>query len=339
LFKRFFEWLAKPLEELRQEDRDYQKSISLISKEPETIQKLALEENENLYRPALLDSYIGQEKAKSIIKDVLSGTKLYDKTFPHTLIYGKAGCGKTTLARIIANELKKKFREVIGIDDPTWVCYFIQDLEGGVLFIDEIHKVKRNVCEELYPVMEDYKVDGEETPFTLIGATTEPAEIVETRKPFWDRFKIKIELEEYKEKEILKIIKQYQEKIFPNIEINYPILLKISKNSRLTPRLGISLLETTIYMAKNVEKALNANQIIYNSYTAKDYKVLELLSQYPKGIGVNAIASYLSIKKNEFEGMIEPFLFKNDLLMRTLKGRVITDKGIKLVKTLKRKLT
>jgi holliday junction DNA helicase RuvB len=320
MIKKFIDWLIKPLTDEQVVDCSEQDQDEAVSEEE-------VKKEDKLFRPQSFDQYIGQEKAKALIKAYIEGTKKLNKTFPHVLIHGTAGCGKTTLARIIANELHKNFKEVIGIDDPTWVCYFIQDLEGGVIFIDEIHKVKRSVCEELYPAMEDYRVDGEETPFTLIGATTEIGEIIKTRKPFIDRFKIKIELEDYAASDIEKIIKQYKEKTFPAIELNENVYTVLSYNARVTPRTAISLLETTVYLGGDVEKALEASNIIYDGFTRKDLQVLEILVDYQTGAGLNTLISHLGTSEDNYLYELEPYLLKSGVLRRASKGRVITEKG------------
>ena len=285
-----------------------------------------------IFRPEKLSEYIGQKKVKSIIKSYVKGIKKRELVFPHTLIHGAAGYGKTTLVRIIANNLKVKIVETITSDikDFSELKKHITNCEGGVLFLDEIHSLERNSAEKLYTIMEDFTYKGLAIkPFTLIGATTEIGEIIENRKPFFDRFKLILELEDYNVNDLIQITKQYKNQMFIKDKIHGKIYRIIAKNSKFTPRNSIRLLEATIYTG-DIYKVLDNFNIIKDGYTEKDFKLLEYLKV--NGIvGLQGIISYLSTSQANYLYEIEPYLLKTGLIVRTARGRKISDNGIKLI--------
>jgi len=291
-------------------------------------------------RPTDFKDYIGQGKAKNILQNYLKSVKKRSMTFPHTLISGSAGTGKTTLAKIIANKLDKNLCEVIGSDFNFDIVDFIQrDVGNGILFLDEIHSVDRNTAEKFYPIMEDFYYKGIIfDPFTLIGATTELGEIIKTRKPFYDRFKIIIELEQYLEKEIKEIGKKYIERVFPEDLLENKVYMILSRNARNTPRKMIQLVEATIHYDGDYKNVLDNFNIIYKGYTHNDLKVLKYISQNEKGVGLNGISSYLGTSEENFLSMLEPYLVQNNLIVRTPRGRKITSTGIKQIKYLETKI-
>lgn len=309
-------------------------------KEPELIVSDSIEDNPELFRPLEFDQYIGQDNAKTILKAFLKGTKKRNKTFPHLLIYGSAGCGKTTLAKIIAKQLGVKFQEILStkIEDINELLEVFENADGGVIFLDEIHALSRGLVEPLYPIMEDFRFGGKKfKPFTLIGATTEVGEIIKTRRPFYDRFKIKQELEDYKTEHLKEIIKQYMEKTFKDEELQENTYIEISKNCRVTPRIGIALLEATVYLDGDFKMAQRGSGIIFDGYTNKDLEYLETIAQYEKGLGLNAISSSLRTSNANITHDIEPYLIKNKLILITKSGRIISEKGKIILDQLKEK--
>lgn len=291
------------------------------------------------FRPESFEQYIGQERAKDLLTSFIEQIKKREITFPHLLISGSTGTGKTTLAKIVSKQLNKNFIEVIassmnlGIDISMF-----EELDGGVLFMDEIHALKRSICERWYPIMEDFSISAEEqiTPFTMIGATTELGEIKRNRRPFYDRFKLKIELEDYKEADIRKIIKQYAEKVFPKDKVDSKTIEAVARNSRMSPRMAISLLESSIYLGNDIKKALDNLKIIGRGLTDKDLKVLDFLNRNKNGIGEKTISSYLGTSIMNYKQESEIYLLKNNYLVVGDKGRKITEEGIKVLNYLKR---
>lgn len=288
-------------------------------------------------RPETFKDYVGQHKAKTILKGYIEGTKSRNTQFPHLLIHGPAGCGKTTLAKIIANELQYPFIEVVAseITNTEQLVDLILDNEKALVFLDEIHGLKRDFVEPLYPLMEDFKHgDTELSPFTIIGATTEIGEIIKNRKPFYDRFVLKQELQDYTWKQIFNIIKKYNYKNYSKDILPDKTLEVIAKNSRLTPRVAIGLVQSVIYLKGNVELTLNSNNIIYNGFTKTDLKAMKVIAKHNRGIGVQALAAFLNVSQDTYSYQIEPWLLKTGCILRTSKGRKITNYGIRLINKL-----
>lgn len=285
--------------------------------------------------PQNFEQYIGQSKAKDILISYLQATKTRNETFPHVLIHGSSGCGKTTIAKIIANELKINFIEVITSEIKTFIDikYRIKEAKGGIVFLDEIHSLNRDICETIYTMMEYFTYEGEAIrPFTLIGATTELGEVLKDRKPFVTRFELVLELEDYTISDIIKIVKQYREEMFNNDYIKDENLELIAKNCRGIPRIANQLLKSTIFLG-SINRVLCNLGIIKDGYTIKDLKVLEYLKNGDK-IGLDAISTYLNTSTENYRFIIEPYLIRSNLITRTPRGRKITPNGSKFLEEL-----
>ncbi len=297
------------------------------------------------FKPENFKQYIGQQRVKKIILNYLLGCKKRKRIFPHTLLFAKPGMGKTTLARIIAKTLKVNFIEIIGSkvgEDFEDFKKKIKQVDGGVLFIDEIHALERSIAEKIYPLMEDFILEGKSIkPFTLIGATTELGEIIRDRKPFYDRFKLILQLEDYEEKDIIKIIKQYKKYLFKEEETENWFFKSIAENSRLTPRIAIRYLESGIYFGGNKDKnklkeMFNSFGVIYKGITETDIKVLNYLNK-SKAVGIQGLTAFLDVDKFNYLHFIEPYLLKQELILRTPRGRIISEKGKEILKKIERR--
>lgn len=336
------DWFFSPLVDitntLRTPILSDEEFIKRINEKKSTLQTCTREKIP-IFRPSNFDEYIGQTKAKEILKEYIKFKKERNIVFPHTLIHGFAGCGKTTLVRLLAKELELPFIETVApmIKDNIDLEIKIEDCKGGILFIDEIHGLERSICESIYTAMEDFSIRGQSIKtFTLIGATTELGEMIKNRKPFLDRFKTPpIELEEYTNDEITTIVRQYKYHTFPYDDITDETFHKIGLNSRNTPRQAIRLLEASVYFHNNLDKVLYSFNIIKDGFTKKDLKSLEYIESNGNGVGLQGISSYLGISIDNYLYEIEPYLLKNNLIVRTGRGRKITKKGIEKIKELK----
>jgi Holliday junction DNA helicase RuvB len=327
-------WFLKPLlDDLSELQIEPEDTFEKIEKTGSNIVK----PKNTIYKPSLFLEYIGQEKAKSLLQRYIKASLDRDLKFPHTLIYGEAGSGKSTLARIISSELKLKIYETIAsnIEDIKEAVDIIKIIKGGIYFIDEIHALERKTAEKFYPIMEDFKSENLYlNPFTLIGATTEIGEIIKDRKPLYDRFKIIIELEKYNPKELVLIAKQYKKKMFSKENLREEVYWILAKNCRNNPRTLIRLLEATVYFDGNIEEVLKIFTIIYNGLTLKDLQLLKYVASNEKGLGLSSIAGYLNTSAENYIYSIEPFLLQNELILRTARGRIITQKGLETIKKL-----
>ena len=303
---------------------------------------------ENRLRPQLLEDYIGQAKAKEMLKIYIEAAKARGEALDHLLFYGPPGLGKTTLAGIIANEMNVNMKITSGpaIEKPGEMAAILNNLqEGDVLFVDEIHRLNRQVEEVLYPAMEDYAIDimiGKgasarsirlDLPkFTLVGATTRAGMLT---APLRDRFGVVTRMEYYTVEELKMIILRSAKVLEVGIDENGAYAM--ARRSRGTPRLANRLLKRVRDFA----------QVKYNGYITEevaDYALdlldvdKEGLDQTDRGIllamiekfgggpvGLETLAASIGEDPGTIEDVYEPYLLKNGFIQRTPRGRVVTD--------------
>ena len=326
--KSFLSWLVEPFISGRISAPGQVVSENALPLGEETSRVIS--EDKIKFRPETFEQYIGQERAKEILKGYIVGVSKRNHVFPHTLIHGNPGMGKTTLARLISMYLGVKYCYCIGSEIQTYddITRRIELVDGGIVFMDEMHSMKRNMAEKLYPILEDFR--DCEKQFTMIGATTELGDLLRDRQPFHDRFRIIIELEDYTTPDLLKIAQQYKDKVFPDDVIESETYAMVARNCRAAPRSLIRLLEASIYMG-GYREAFKSLGIIRNGFTEKDLKMLDYLSENKRGVGLSSIATYLHVPEKTYLYEIEPYLVRMGLILRGAKGRQITSKGIELV--------
>ena len=299
-------------------------------------------------RPQLLVDYIGQEKAKENLKVYIEAAKQRNDALDHVLFYGPPGLGKTTHAGIIANEMGVHLKVTSGpaIEKPGEMAAILNNLqEHDVLFVDEIHRLNRQVEEVLYPAMEDYAIDimiGKGTSarsirlelpkFTLVGATTRAGMLT---APLRDRFGVVHHLEYYTENELKTIIIRSAKVL--GVEIDEEGAMEMARRSRGTPRLANRLLKRVRDFAQvrydgKITKevadfALNLLEVDRYGLDQIDRRILStIMVQFSGGpVGLDTLAAAIGEDSGTIEDVYEPYLIKNGFLVRTPRGRVAGD--------------
>ncbi len=302
---------------------------------PEALDLSSLEESteKSLWRPENFNEYLGQKNLKIILKSYIKSHKEMNRTFPHMMIDGKAGTGKTTIAYLVAKMLDKPFVECVAttLQSQQQLVDKIVECKGGILFIDEIHMINAKLANFILPILEDFQISGQKIkPFTLLTATTELGVLLKKFKPFVGRMKIAKTLEPYSIDELRILVKQYKGKTFPNAEIPEDVYHKIALNCRGTPRIAIRYIESFIFMQIPIEEVFTTYGIVKNGITKQDIKVLKLLKEKEKGVGLKAISAFLGTSEQNYLYQIEGYLIEQGFLTITTR-RQITEKGKKFL--------
>lgn len=311
--------------EIREEDSKVQKSL----------------------RPSYLGEYIGQQNTKEKLDIFIKAAKMRNESLDHVLLYGPPGLGKTTLSYIIANEMDVNIKITSGpaIEKPGDLAAILNKLQpGDVLFIDEIHRLNRNVEEVLYPAMEEYVIDivigkgaGARSvridlpEFTLVGATTRAGNL---SAPLRDRFGMMCRLELYNHEELNEIVKRSSEIL--NTAIEPQASIEIARRSRGTPRIVNRLLKRVRdysqvmgegYINQSIAKeALDLLEIDSTGLDKIDRKILKtIIEKFDGGpVGVDTLSAATGEETNTIQDVYEPFLIQLGFIKRTPRGRVVT---------------
>ncbi|MCH2325302.1 MAG: Holliday junction branch migration DNA helicase RuvB [Pseudomonadales bacterium] len=314
--------------------------ISPESKELEDPQDRAI-------RPLYLKDYVGQQDVKDQMNIFIQAARNRSEALDHTLVFGPPGLGKTTLANIIANELKVTIRTTSGpvLEKAGDLAAMLTNLESGdVLFIDEIHRLNPAIEEILYPAMEDYQLDimiGEGPaarsikldlpPFTLVGATTRAGLLT---SPLRDRFGIIQRLDFYSIEELSSIVLRSADILVTSIDNEGA--MEIAKRSRGTPRIANRLIRSVRDYSEvksdgsidldRAGSALDMLSIDKNGFDHMDRRLLmTMIEKFGGGpVGIDSLAAAISEERDTIEDVLEPYLIQQGFIMRTPRGRVVT---------------
>ncbi len=303
---------------------------------------------ENHLRPQLLKDYIGQQKVKDTLSIYIEAARQREEPLDHVLFYGPPGLGKTTLAGIIANEMGVKMKVTSGpaIEKTGEIAAILNNLsEGDVLFIDEIHRLNRQVEEVLYPAMEDFAIDiviGKgaaarsirlDLPkFTLVGATTRAGLLT---APLRDRFGVVSRLEFYSTRDLMTIIRRSADVL--HVKIDERGAEELARRSRGTPRLANRLLKRVrdyaqvchdgVITLQVANEALDLLDVDKYGLDQSDRNILfTMMEKFGGGpVGLDTLAAALGEDSGTLEDVYEPYLIKNGFIQRTPRGRVVTE--------------
>lgn len=299
-----------------------------------------------ILRPTRLDDFIGQRHIKEALQVAIDAAKKQGRALDHVLLNGPPGLGKTTLARIIAHEMRWRVKTQIGSSvksakDVQSMAFSITDKGKMIMFIDEIHRVGKPAQEVLYPMLEDgiyfYKLGYSVTeyklgPYTMIGATTNVGKL---EQPFVDRFGLHFQMEYYEEEEMLEIVMGSVSKM--GLKIDPEGMMEVAVRCRATPRIANNMLKRLrdYNVARGISLTkLNVQDILWKKLgidklglNRLDRRVLQVMDRAMGPMGIESIAASVNEEADSIESKVEPYLVRMGLMERVMRGRIITDAG------------
>ena len=298
--------------------------------------------------------YIGQEETKETIKETLEAIKQHKNIpYPHILISGNAGIGKSSLIHLLAEKSKLPLIETVAgnLEEKKDVYELLAKLPKkppyGIIFIDELAGISKIIGEILLPIIQTFKVNNKPIPyFTFAGATTDLGLLNKKLSPLVDRCKQKFRLRPYNNEELAKII--YNQAKKRNIEFTEKALLEIASRSRETPRIALGYLDNIYYFAlfRNIKKIdyltaiekMEKLKIYKLGITNEDIELLKYLSIQEKPIGLSTLTQVLNIDELTYKNTLEPFLVRKKFIGKTSRGRILLEEGRKYLEKIKKKV-
>ena len=296
------------------------------------------EKKEVYYEPRTLNEFVGQEKAKAKIEKAIKQiTMLREK---HILLDGWPGCGKTTLAKIIARRLNAHFiykvpEDLSNVEELERVINEIQTTDRLTVFmVDEIHRIfkYKSLVNVLLPVLENFRYGGKRIrPFVMIGATTDKNCLAAKEPALLSRFGIPIRLRKYEPDELAQIIFDAKNNLYPEFAITDKDREILARNSRGIPRKAITLMEARL-VSQNIQEVLDDEEIIRDGITEIDAEILLALYENEKPMGASYLSQVVDITQDDYEKIYEGFLVQQKYIKRLARGRTIAEKGKQFLK-------
>ena len=282
--------------------------------------------------------FIGQEEAKEQAKTIIQKMKKGIKC--HSLMSAIQGHGKSTFVRLIAKELNARLIERVGKQlDTDSIVEIVNEIntsteERVIFFLDELDTCDWKTLKLLNPILQDFQISGKKVkPFMFCSATINKDLLIKQTPDLLDRIQHQIQFKRYNNEEIISILKQYKQELYPQEQISEKTLMVIAQNCKYNPRLCLGILEDYI-VTNNITKTLRDRRIIKNGLTDIDIKILTVLYNATRPIGANALAQRVGLSQNQYTREFEPYLCEFNYLER-VPSRKIAEEGLKILKELK----